>query len=393
MTFFRTKRAKQYGIAATVLVLLYAFLTYALVLHIALPGSDFYPHSDTITNTLFNRGFLSFAARMPYFGYHIVALPFFLMGFSVAQASAITCALFNALTAAIVLAFTYRLIDQNVSLLVPLTVSAVTLIVTALWLPVFNFEIYLGQGSPTIWHNPTYYAIKPFALMTVGLYINLDRDSFENTRKWVVFSVLILVGVVMKPVFFQCFFPAVVVVFLLRTFVGSKLSARALVAFIPSIALGCIIAFVLFVKQGGGAEGGGGIALSFFGGWSAYSPNAFVSTILLLAFPLFAMAVNRKEYLSIRGSKFIVFVTLVVAWLEYMLIVETGDRASHGNFGWAICLAAFIAWVYGMISFAKNTIKRDRPWVVLVVGWILVVWHFVSGCCYVYYLFTANVLW
>lgn len=389
-----TKRSKRYWAAGAVLVVLYAVLTYFVVDHIAIEGSDFYPHTDAITTTLFQRGPISFFARSPYFGFHAVELPFILLGLSVSQASAFACAIFNALTAVVVLLFVSKLTDPDAPIALPLGLSAVLLFVSAIWVPSFNPEVYIGQGSPTIWHNPTYYAIKPFALLTIGLFIKLTNESFESKRDCIWLSVLIFVGIIMKPVFFQCFFPAVLVVYVIRRLTGIGMSARSLWVFLPSILLGCIVVFLMFFRHSPtSGEDEGGIALSFFGGWSKATPNPWVSMLLLYAFPLYAVAVNWRDFLSIRSSKFIVLLTTAFGWLEYMLIVETGPRAAHGNFGWGTCISLFLLWVYALPAFANNTLKRDRPWPVLAIGWGLVGWHLVSGLYYVYHLLTSNVLW
>lgn len=386
----QTRRERDYWIAGALIVVLYSILTYVVVEHIAVPGSDYYPHTDVIVSTLMDGHPLTFLKRSPYFGYHLVELPFLLAGLSVPQASAAACVVFNALSAAAVLWFSLRLISKESNPALPLMVAVVLLFVTALWLPIFNDQVYLGQGSPTIWHNPTYFAIKPFALITTGLFIMLSRDSFKSRKGCIWLSALIFVGVIMKPIFFQCFFPAVIAVYAIRKLTGAGMSFRAILVFLPSVIIGIIIVFLMFFYSSGGGNGDGGIALSFFGGWSKYTSNQWVSMLLLFAFPIYAVAVNWKAFLNPRSDWLVLPMMVIFGWLEYMVLVETGTRASHGNFGWAICIAVFLLWVYGLCAFANNTIQRDRPVIVLVVGWLLVAWHFVSGLYYVYYLLTSG---
>ncbi len=38
--------------------------------------------------------------------------------------------------------------------------------VTPIYIPWFNESLYLGQGSPVTWHNPTNLIVKPFALIS-----------------------------------------------------------------------------------------------------------------------------------------------------------------------------------------------------------------------------------
>lgn len=387
------KRLRIYIVASIFVVVAYSILTFILVDDLAVPESDYYAHSDAIVSTLFHEGFPAFFNRVPYFGYHMVEAAFILVGMTFVQASAAACATFNALTAGVVLWFAFVLIDRKANVAVPLVVSVALLFVTAIRFPAFSLEVYLGQGSPTIWHNPTYYAIKPFALLSMGLFLKLAKESFSDKRGCVVLSILILVGVLMKPVFFQCFFPAVIAIYALRAIVKDRMPARVLLVFAPSVVLGCVMVLLLFFQPStDGSGGGGGIAVTFFGGWSPFSNNPWVSMALLFAFPIYSMAINWRSFFTLRGDKVVVPATLLVAWLEQMLLVETGDRAAHGNFGWGTCLATFLAWVYGLTAFANNTVRRDKPWPVLLIGWLLVAWHFISGVYYIYHLFSTSML-
>ena len=55
----------------------------------------------------------------------------------------------------------------------------------AIYVPFFNKEPYLGQGTPNIWHNPTTIAVRPIALLIFvlmgSMVIKAQKEDFEGT--------------------------------------------------------------------------------------------------------------------------------------------------------------------------------------------------------------------
>ena len=58
------------------------------------------------------------------------------------------------------------------------------MVLTALYMPWFNREVYLGQSSPTIWHNPTNMAVKPLALLLFLWFLRLYMNKQKIKGRW-----------------------------------------------------------------------------------------------------------------------------------------------------------------------------------------------------------------
>ncbi|MCB8994723.1 MAG: hypothetical protein H6538_03850 [Bacteroidales bacterium] len=53
--------------------------------------------------------------------------------------------------------------------------------VTAIYFPWFNKSIYLGQWGPNIWHSPTMFLVKPFALLSFwGMMVFILKQETEH---------------------------------------------------------------------------------------------------------------------------------------------------------------------------------------------------------------------
>ena len=82
-----------------------------------------------------------------------------------------------ATSSAIIIYMILRNLVPNHSSLFLLSMTAVLLTVSAIYLPFFNPQIFFGQGSPNVWHNSTAISLKPFALMSAYLLISIFQEN------------------------------------------------------------------------------------------------------------------------------------------------------------------------------------------------------------------------
>lgn len=89
-------------------------------------------------------------------------------------------------------------------------ISAALLFVISVYAPFFNKFMYLGQWSPNIWHNPTTFLLKPFALLGFfGMYHYIQGSSFTKNKLFVIgLSALLTISIWAKPSFVITFYPA-----------------------------------------------------------------------------------------------------------------------------------------------------------------------------------------
>lgn len=367
--------------------LAYAFVTYAMSAHLyGWGGSDIQVHTNAIIETWFSEGFFSFFERLPYFGWHLVAWIFLSLGIAPLVAASLADAVFNFATAWLTLFVVKRITGGKPSICI--LVSFVVLFVSAIWVPFFNPEVYLGQGSPNVWNNPTYFAVRPFALLTTYLFIDSSKDGFSDFKKSCVLGILVLVGIVAKPTYFQALLPAAFLFFVIGKISqapwGSSNWKNVTVVFLPAVLFAIVEFAILFFIPSPSAESnnGGGFAITLFEGWSKYTPNPVVSIVLLLAFPLYNAYVCREKFISAKSPYLILLLMLCVSLLEVLLIVETGAREGHGNFAWALYGSVFLFWVFGLSGYAKKWLNGGLLFNQKAIGAVLIAGHLISGLYY-----------
>lgn len=283
------------------------------------------------------------------------------------------------------------------------------LVLTALYMPWFNKEVYLGQSSPTIWHNPTNMAVKPVALLAFLAFLHLypsggrlliskERMPLDMSRMlpgeekagwpdFSVFAVILLLSCFVKPSFMQGFLPAVVL-FLFLELIRTKgksfwLSFKLGLAFLPS---GVYFLVQFFSVFGEGTERG--IGLDPFAVMRLDTAHPLISMAQAAAFPLFVLCI--LGWKRVWRDKHLLFslIFYVTALLEFILLIEVNEPAS-GNFEWGLQLAMFAFFVMAAVRFYQ---KQDKKRWVNAIGNGLLLYHIGSGVYYYLYLLVLSPL-
>lgn len=262
------------------------------------------------------------------------------------------------------------------------------LVLTALYMPWFNREVYLGQSSPTIWHNPTNMAVKPVALLAFLYFLRMygERRSVKG-RAFLGFSLLVLLSCFVKPSFVQGFLPAVAL-FLLLELVRTRgksflFSLKMAAAFVPS---GLYFVFQYISVFGEGA--GRGIGIAPFAVMRLDTAHPGISILQAVAFPLFVLGILGWRHLREDIPLLFAVIFYLVSLLEFILLIEVTEPAS-GNFEWALQLAMFTLFIMTAVRFYQKTEKKS--WMVFV-GNALLAYHIGSGIYYYLYLLIGSPL-
>lgn len=394
-----SRRNAKFIICALTVAAGYALLTYLIDAHIAAnPHSDLYSHASLVPDVLLADGFAFFWRRVPYFGFHLLMAAGMSMGLSMPTAAAVACALLNGLTAFVTFYVVGRFLGRwgKGEICLVAIITLVCLFVTAVYLPWFNNSIYIGQGSPTVWHNPTYLAVKPIVLLAIYWFLGcLEKGA--PAKEFVLFALAMLVSLLLKPSFFQVMLPAALLFAVIEGLVGGKYLpwGKMALAFAPAVIYAALQAATLFfLPPVEGSNNGGGVGLVLFTGWSKHTPNAAVSIMLLLAFPLFGLIACWKNAGEKKRDLLFLGVMLAVGLLEILLLSEKGARAGHGNFDWGLYCAVFASWVYLLPLFARQSFKEkvlSKP--LISVGMVLIAWHFASGLLYAWRMLSTSALY
>ncbi len=383
MTGIKQDKAWIKYLVLCLIIILYAVLTAALSYKLApIPESDLNTHAFNVIQVWKHQGFEEFFKGITYPGWH--ALVRFLLFLHVPNmaAAVIACVFFACLSVLAVWYTVSVILGKHAHVWLIAITTCALLMVSAIYIPWYNPHPYLGQGSPTVWHNPTYNAVKPFALLSCVLLFKMIERRDASLKTCTAYALLSLVCLLMKPSFFQIQAPGVFLYLLLYLIMYRdwKFVLKIGLSFVPIFLYMAVQFWMLFYAPEGE---GGGIAFMPFALMVSSSPSIKISTLLLLAFPLYAILVLRKTIFQKSSPYLPIICMLLVGFLEYTLFIETGDRAYHGNFAWGYMLAVFLCWAFFLPLFVKKAlVEKTMAKPLAFIGFVLVLLHFVSGCVY-----------
>ncbi|MFN8207839.1 MAG: hypothetical protein U0T82_10600 [Bacteroidales bacterium] len=264
----------------------------------------------------------------------------------------------------------------------------IMLIVTPIYAPWFNHRLYLGQWSPNIWHNPTIFIVKPFAILTVFIYAKwLGSQSLERKSELVFLSIMIFMSLLAKPSFLFSFIPSLFFYYLFRiTKYPIKHYAQAFLAFLPSLFLIVWQYYATYQSNQSGSDGlRDTIIFTWWGVIKLFTPNVFISFLLALAFPLFVLFTDFKKAFK-DHYLLLAWLNTLVAYSEASFLAEK-VKFGMGNFTFGYSLSLAILFVFSLIHFQNYCVISKRiiqAKIVFMLGWILLGAHFISGAYYYY---------
>lgn len=285
---------------------------------------------------------------LPHFAYHLlVALA---AGFSteldqLRRAAQAVLALLVLIKLALSLGFARALLARAGSRLAP---ASALLLALALFFvaPLPNWwrpeDIYLGQLSPTVWHNPTVIAALPLAVASFWAFL---LPPLRRARDEGVTGVLLGLSVLAKPNFALAFLPAAG---LLRLFGNGrarfvhKLTALAIVSTPPVLALGW--QYHQALATGLAVAGEGVLTVQPLEVWQGFSPHPLVSALISLAFPL-AVAVLVGRSARLGRALAAAWLLALVAVAQFALLAEPGPRLDDGNYYWGVVPAVYLLFL------------------------------------------------
>lgn len=268
------------------------------------------------------------------------------------------------------------------------------------YLPGIKYH-YLGVFTSNPFHNATYMAARPFALLAFFWYARL-LDRYEEGcngqfKEYVLFSVSLLAATMTKPSFTIVLVGAAGLIMLYRLF-RSKFKN-----FIPTIQLGlCFIpTFIDLLYQYKGVfvpeEGAeGGIGFCFGEVWGYYCDNIPLAILLAIGFPILVFIFNYKEIKKNSIYRF----SWQIYWMSFAMaffLYEKGFRKPDFNFSWGYMYGIFFSFVGALLVLMlktaecfKGTIPAERAdaksrftgRLLIAVQWLAYLAHLVCGLYY-----------
>ncbi|MEM6263522.1 MAG: hypothetical protein AAGI38_13505 [Bacteroidota bacterium] len=243
---------------------------------------------------------------------------------------------------------------------------------------------YLGQVPPNIWHNSTLIFLMPAVL---GLYYHTSTFLRNPTAtNWGILIGLIFLNLIIKPSFLFAWLPTT----LLFAYQGFNQQFWKMAAVISIGGLLILGQYFMVYQVNDHLTNplyteSSQIAIKPFWLWNQVSESLPISFLFSYAFPMAMIAL----YPRLLGDKVILY-TLglnITGLLLFVLVVEEGPRALHGNFAWQTIACNYLLFWALMGKWFKNFLKYKWQWKQLASGTFLAA-HILSG---IYYL--LGILW
>lgn len=251
---------------------------------------------------------------------------------------------------------------------------------------------YLGYFPPNVWHNSTTIFTMPFVLLLFILSIYQLQNFKREYILWMV--ILIFLNAIAKPSFLFVFIPT----FSLFALLFYGLSKKFWLSMIP-IFLSILLIFVQYyfiyhiegVHHSENTEVGVAIRpFYFFREQILMTLNpALQMVIFLTGSVIFPAVYIVRNFDVFKKSIWIQFAVACMAFglMIAYLIIETGERTTHGNFLWQAIMANFILFfvcLYELIKQLDKTQFNFRKYRPEIFAFSL---HFIMGILYFVHMF------
>jgi len=238
-----------------------------------------------------------------------------------------------------------------------------------------NPHIYIGPGSPSVWHNVTLIIVKPLALLSVFFTIKF----FVSNRFYYSISAItvIVLSVFAKPSFIIVFLPSLVVYIILKKYFDKRQLQFTLITIILSVA---ILAYQFMNNYGGDSDSS--VIFDFLGVWSLYTPSVTVSILMALGLRLLISLFN---YQSVKKNEYIKFTWLLVIFsmVLFASFAEGGRRYADGNFSWSWMISLSMIYIFTIIEYFKQYFSMRPvvryPLLAIMLYQVYVGWYYLIG--------------
>ncbi len=247
----------------------------------------------------------------------------------------------------------------------------------------FRYEVILNFN---VYHNPTYIAMKPFAILSVYYFLTFIKTYHTkriSVKQWLIFTGLMLLTTAFKPNFIVGFSLAVLCVLIIDFFrhKGKNILNYIIVgtAVLPSIGL------TLF-QQSKVFDNSSHLRIGFMTALNAMNQYSLITIFLSMVFPLAILAYCFRDVVK---DKFYAFgvLQMVTNLAITFFVYEDGWRLNHGNFLWSSYFAVGIFCAVSMYKHNKLVEQNNKGAVIItsailgahVMGWVNYVFDLLNG--------------
>ena len=238
-------------------------------------------------------------------------------------------------------------------------------------------------------HSPTYNQMEPLAIGAMICAFSLLKTLREklNRKVLVSFAVLCTLATYTKPSFLFCMAPALLV-FLIIDFIltrakNFKNEVLVGVCVLPGVAVALYQSTCLFDENSK-------IVFAPVLNWLTNSWGMIEGLPRAGVFALAVLLLYGYRYIKKHWFAFS-YAVCAVSIAEYLALMETGDRAEHGNLAWGAHIGLYFALLAGIgVLLRERKNKKDvRLWLCAA----LLLWQVVSGVLYYGLVFSGTSFW
>lgn len=218
---------------------------------------------------------------------------------------------------------------------------------------------YVGVFSPNPFHNATYNATRPFAVLSFFQFAAIlpVYEKEISKRDLALFAFSLFMTTMTKPSFTFVIVPAAGLIMLYRMF-RSKFAN-----FLPTVQLGiCFIpTFLVLIYQffgvfAPGGEEESGIGFGIATAWRLHCGNIPLAILLALGFPVFVLLFHYKDMLKNNWYRFS-WQLLAVSLFEVLFLYEKGFRLPDMNFSWGYMHGISFVFITSAMILLQDTGK------------------------------------
>lgn len=213
-----------------------------------------------------------------------------------------------------------------------------------------NPNYYLCQNPVAIWHNPTYLAVEPLALVCFFYYANMAEKETCGAKDFVIFGGLLLLSGFFKPSFYQMFIPGLVIFCVVETLSSKwerfRFSFYTALSVIPA-GLYALVQMRILSSADAQIDEANGIAVGLFRVIGYYSPHPVLSILLGLGFPLVMVFLCRRELL--KNKMLLLAVNAVLSGLLQFSLLYKQVNTYAADFSWGYSLSLVLMFTVCLI--------------------------------------------
>ena len=256
-----------------------------------------------------------------------------------------------------------KIVDANLKLnqIESMLVTIIIAFSTALYLPVFNLNLYMPMSTPNIWVDPTNILLGPFAIVFFYQYINqyIISKKLLAFKKSFILCICLIIATLIKPAFTNIMLVIIGLYYLLhlRRFLSNYLW-HDLIIFVPS----CII-LIIQIKIMSVSPAAGTLIYAPYKVINLFTLHPYVSLFQAIEFPFLVTLISlfRKQK-SERRYLYFSWIFCFISYFIYALFSFSGPSWGSANLAWSHQISLTLLYIFSIVEAIKFfTTKSQFP--------------------------------